>query len=78
MRLASTHGRGWQQHRRQMIVEEVREAVLEEAGRRVRQTLRGMGEGQEPVAAVLRGSLSVGDAAAKVLAETCRRGQRPA
>ncbi len=76
--LASTHGRGWQQHRRQMIVEEVREAVLEEAGRRVRQTLRGMGEGQEPVAAVLRGSLSVGDAAAKVLAETCRRGQRPA
>jgi len=76
--LVSTHGMGWQQHRRQMIVEEVREAVLEEAGRRVRQTLRGMSEGQEPVGAVLRGSLSVGDAAASVLAETCRRGQRRA
>jgi LAO/AO transport system kinase len=72
-RLASTHGTGWQQHRRQMIVEEVREAVLEEAARRVRHTLRGMGEGQEPVSAVLGGSLSVGDAAARLLAETCRQ-----
>ncbi|RPJ71931.1 MAG: methylmalonyl Co-A mutase-associated GTPase MeaB [Acidobacteria bacterium] len=71
--LASTHAPGWQQQRRQMIAEEVREAVLEEAGRRVRQTLRGMGEGQEPVAAVLGGALSVGDAAARLLRETCQQ-----
>ena len=73
--LAAAHGTGWQQHRREMIVEEVREAVLEEAGRRVRQTLLGMAVRDEPVAAVLDGTLSVGGAAAKLLSETCRRGR---
>ena len=71
--LAETHGASWQRHRREMIVEEVREAVLEEAGRRVRMTLRAMDERDEPVAAVLNGSLSVGDAGTKLLRETCRR-----
>jgi len=70
--LAEAHSAGWQQHRRATMVEEVREAVLEEAGRRVRQTLGSMDQGREPVSAVLDGSLSVGDAAARLLKETCR------
>jgi hypothetical protein len=34
-----------------------------------------MDEGREPVSAVLEGTLSVGDAAARLLEETCRNGR---
>jgi LAO/AO transport system ATPase len=73
--LAAEHATTWQRHRRAMIVEEVREAVLEEAGGRLRGTLARMDEGREPVSAVLEGTLSVGDAAARLLEETCRNGR---
>ena len=73
--LASAHGPSWQQHRRRMIVDEVREAVLEEASRRVRDTLGAMEARHAPIAAVLDGTLSVGDAAARLLQETCRQGR---
>jgi LAO/AO transport system kinase len=69
--LGARHGEAWQEHRRRMIEEEVREAIMEEAGRRLRDTLAR--EPGTPVSDVLDGRLSVQDAASRVLRETCRR-----
>lgn len=71
--LAATHARRWQQQRRRAIEDEVREAVIEEAARRVRATLpRGQAE-DGVVAAVLSGTLTVDEAAHRLLEETVRR-----
>ncbi|RPJ61365.1 MAG: hypothetical protein EHM24_26500, partial [Acidobacteria bacterium] len=71
--VGAEHGTVWLEHRRRMMEDEVREAVLEEAGNQLRATLRGLQADEEPVAAVLEGTLSVAAAAGRVLAETCRR-----
>jgi LAO/AO transport system kinase len=71
--LAAAHGGDWQQRRLRAIEDEVRDAVLAEAARRVRHALRRSASGGEgPVAAILEGKLTVEDAAARLLQETAR------
>ena len=74
--LGARHGDAWQAHRRRMIEEEVREAILEDAGRRLRDTLAGLPGEAAPVAGVLDGRLSVNEAARQLLQETCRSARR--
>jgi len=72
--LGARDGASWQERRRRMIEEEVRDAILEEASRRLRGTLAGLRGPDAPVAAVLDGRLSVEEAASRVVQEICRRG----
>ncbi len=67
-------GERWQARRRLMIEDEVREAILEEARRRLGRTLAALPGDAAPVAGVLDGRLSVGEAARQLLQATCRSG----
>jgi LAO/AO transport system kinase len=75
--LGREYGGRWQQQRRQMIEDEVRDAVLEEATRRLRATLAGMAPGARSAAAILDGRLSVEEAATRLLSETARPREPP-
>ena len=55
------------------IEDEVRDAVLEEAARRVRDAFRAAGPDADPVKGILEGKLSVDQAAARLLADTVRQ-----
>jgi LAO/AO transport system kinase len=70
--LAARHGTHWQAQRQRAIEQEVREAILAEAARRVLDRLREAETIQDPVTAVLEGSLSVGDAAEALLGRRAR------
>lgn len=72
--LHARHGEAWQDRRRRMIEDEVREAILEEASRRLRGTLARLEDESAPVAGVLGGTLSVEEAAALVLEATSTPG----
>jgi LAO/AO transport system kinase len=65
----------WQAERLASIDQDVREAVIEEATRRVRETLESPAAGDRMASAVLAGSVSVEQAAARLLEETTRRHQ---
>jgi LAO/AO transport system kinase len=71
--LAGRHGDHWQARRQRAIEEEVREAVLEEAARRVLDRFREAEAIRNPVTAILEGSLSVGDAAEALLGKRDQR-----
>lgn len=70
--LTRTHAGTWQQHRRDAMVEEVRDAVLEEAQREVRQALSRVDGRDETASAILEGRLTVSDAARTLLFEAAR------
>lgn len=71
--LAARHAAQWQQQRLRAIEDEVRDAVLEEAARRLRDTLAGNSRGVGgPIASILDGRLSVEEAALRLLEETAR------
>jgi LAO/AO transport system kinase len=71
--LGDAHGDSWQQHRQQAIEGEVLDAVIEEATRRLREAQHQPGADQD-AAGVLRGALSVEQAASLLLAATAKRG----
>ncbi len=71
--LGDTHGDVWQQHRQQAIEDQVREAVLEEATRRLRDTQRELGSSEGSATGVLGGALSVEQAASRLLEATAGR-----
>jgi putative protein kinase ArgK-like GTPase of G3E family len=71
--IAATHGERWQQQRLHAIEDEVRDAVLEEAARQVRDAFSARGGEADPVAEILEGRLSVEDAAARLLQRTAKR-----
>jgi len=71
--LSESHGPTWRQHRREAIEDQVREAVLEEAARRLRETQQALGDRGDAAAGVLGGTVSVEEAASRLLAETARR-----
>jgi LAO/AO transport system kinase len=73
--LGARDGPAWQERRRRMIEGEVRDAILEEARRRLGETLDRLPDAAAPVAGVLEGRLSVEDAASQLLQETCRPGR---
>jgi GTPase len=69
--LDARHGDLWQRQRQEAIENQVREAVLEEATRRLRETQQL--ESAEGAAAILGGTFSVGEAASHLLEATARR-----
>ncbi len=71
--LGDAHGDSWQRHRQHAIEGEVLEAVLEEATRRLRDTQQQRGASDEAAAGVLRGTLTVEQAASLLLEATARR-----
>lgn len=71
--LGDAHGASWQQHRQQAIEGEVLDAVVEEATRRLREAQQQAGAAEEAAAGVLRGTLSVEQAADLLLEATARR-----
>jgi LAO/AO transport system ATPase len=71
--LAAAHAPEWQQQRLRAIEDEVREAIVEQAARHVRDTMRTAGEAARTVSAVLQDGLPVGAAAVRLLQETARR-----
>lgn len=71
---AARDGERWQVRRRLMMEDEVREAILEEARRRLGTTLAALPGDAAPVAGVLGGRLSVEEAARQLLQATCRSG----
>lgn len=74
--LGARDGERWQTHRLRMIEDEIREAILEEARRRLRDTLAGLPGEAASVAGVLDGRLSVEAAARELLRETCRSSEQ--
>ena len=71
--LTAEHAAEWQQRRRRAIEDEMRDAVLEEAGRRLRETLGAAPREDSAVAAILKGRSTVEQAATRLLEETVRR-----
>jgi LAO/AO transport system kinase len=70
--LGVRHGDLWRQQRQEAIENQVREAVLEEAMRRLRETQQLQeGEGASPT--ILGGTFSVDEAASRLLEATARR-----
>jgi LAO/AO transport system kinase len=72
--LGEQFGSTWQRQRLHSIEQEVREAVVEEAARRIRRTLDGSPEGSRIAADVLSGRVSVQGAADDLLGATVRGG----
>jgi LAO/AO transport system kinase len=72
--LGAEFGPRWQVQRLESIELEVREAVVIEAARRLRATLEASSPGGRIAADVLSGRVSVGQAAAALLAATAREG----
>ncbi len=70
--LGSAHGQAWQQHRQEAIEDEVLEAVLEEATRRLRETQQSLDPGSRAASAVLTGAWSVEQAARGLLEATVK------
>lgn len=68
--MADAHAAAWQERRLRTIEDEVRDAVLEEAARRVREAFRTAPGGADPVKAILDGRLSVQQAASRLLEAT--------
>jgi LAO/AO transport system ATPase len=60
----------WQAQRLASIDQEVHDAVIEDASRRLRETLENQTEGGRTTSAVLTGRVSVGEAATRLLKET--------
>ncbi len=71
--IAAAHAARWQQQRLRAIEDEVRDAVLEEAARRVRHAFAPPGAEDDPVRAILEGRLTVEEAAARLLQQAIRR-----
>lgn len=71
--IAAAHGARWQQQRLRAIEDEVRDAVLEEAARQVRDAFAARAGEADPVGEILEGRLSVEDAAARLLQRTAKR-----
>jgi LAO/AO transport system kinase len=71
--LGDAHGGSWQLHRQQAIEAEVLEAVIEEATRRLREAQQQPDAAKEAAAGVLRGALSVEQAASLLLSATAKR-----
>jgi LAO/AO transport system kinase len=67
----------WQAHRLQTIEQEIRDAVVEDASRRLRDALASPGAGERIATAVLQGRASVERAAADLLALAARAAARP-
>lgn len=63
----------WQAERLTSIEQEVREAVIEEAIRRLRETLQRQEAGSRTVSELLSGTVSVEEAATRLLDDTVRR-----
>ncbi|HEY3380730.1 MAG TPA: methylmalonyl Co-A mutase-associated GTPase MeaB [Vicinamibacterales bacterium] len=74
-RLAAEHSPAWQQHRLDTVAQDVRDAVLEEATRRIQGTLGRLDDEGHAVASILAGDLTVGQLTDRLLAETVRRRQ---
>jgi LAO/AO transport system kinase len=70
--LGEKYGPHWQAQRLESIEREVRDAVVEEASRRLRATLEAAGAGDQIAAGVLSGRVSVERAATDLLAATAR------
>jgi LAO/AO transport system kinase len=70
--LRAEYGGRWQAQRLESIEQEVRDAVVEEASRRLRDTLQAPGAGDRIAAEVLTGRVSVERAATDLLAATAR------
>ncbi len=70
--LGNEYGPRWQAQRLESIEQEVKEAVVEQATRRLRETLEAAGPGDRIAANVLRGRVSVEQAATDLLAATAR------
>jgi LAO/AO transport system kinase len=70
--IASAHTPRWQERRLRAIEEEVRDAVLEEAARRVRDAFGSRAGDLDTVKAILDGRLTVKEAATRLLQETAR------
>jgi LAO/AO transport system kinase len=70
--LSAEYGERWQAQRLESIEQEVRDAVIEEASRRLRETLAAAGAGDAIAAEVLNGRVSVERAARDLLAATAR------
>jgi LAO/AO transport system kinase len=68
--LAGQHADHWQSQRRLAVEDEIREAVLEEAARRVRRAFRVPAPGADPVRDILEARLSVVEAARQLLRES--------
>lgn len=71
--LREAHGDLWQQHRQEAIENQVREAVLEEATRRLREMQQQMEPTGGAAAAILGGTFSVDEAASQLLEATTRK-----
>jgi putative protein kinase ArgK-like GTPase of G3E family len=71
--LDATHGGVWQQHRQQAIEDEVREAVLQEATRRLRETQQQLEASDASRSDILGGTFSVERAASLLLSATAER-----
>ncbi len=69
-RLADHHAAVWQRQRRESIEDQVREAVLEEATRRLREAQQRLDSARGSAAAILGGASSVEEAAGQLLAAT--------
>jgi LAO/AO transport system kinase len=67
--LAESHGHIWQRHRREAIEDQVREAILDDAARRLRETQQEPAGGSD-AAGVLDGTMTVEGAARRLLAAT--------
>jgi LAO/AO transport system kinase len=74
--LGTEFGSRWQAQRLESIEQEVRDAVVEEAARRLRGTLESAGAGDRIAAEVLAGRVTVEHAAGDLLAATARLGER--
>jgi len=70
--LTAEYGSRWQAQRLESIEQEVRDAVVEEASRRLRETLQAPGAGRLIAQDVLRGRVSVDEAATDLLTATAR------
>jgi GTPase len=70
--LDARHGDRWQEQRQEAIENQVREAVLEEATRRLRETQQ-LGAAEGAASAILGGTFSVSEAASQLLEATVRR-----
>ena len=75
--LTRDHADTWQRHRSDAMADEVREAILEEAQRKVRQALDRLDQGQSTIGAILTGRLSVSAASADVIREAALDPTKP-
>lgn len=68
--LAGRHGQDWRDRRKQAMINEVRQAILEEIRRRVESTLGANGTAHGRISAVLEGRLSVAQMAQELLRQS--------